>query len=305
MFKTVLIIPVAACIVLSACGRSTPTTVRVDPALASLIPSDTAVLVGAKLEKLRETEVYRKHFSEASIPRLDDFARDTGLDPRKDIWDVLFCSNGSDSGVLMARGKFPQSELEPRLEKEGATRTNYKGYSLFGNDQTAVFFMNASTAITGSTPVLKTIIDNRDRSSAGIPATLRPLVDSVPSDAQVWAVFNATGINLPFTGKGTAAIIEQLLKSVQNGSFSADLRKGFAFNATGNCTSDESAKQIHDLTKAAIGFGRLSTPNNQSDLLKVYDAIKVEQQNRTVNISADVPQDLVDRFIDTFVARRR
>jgi hypothetical protein len=306
MFKTALIASVAACcIALAACGRSTPTVVRVDPALATLIPSDTAILVGAKLEKLRETEVYRKHFSESSFPRLDEFARDTGLDPRKDIWDVLFCSNGSDNGVLMARGKFPQSELEPKLEKDGATRTNYKGYSLFGNEQTGVFFMNASTALAGSTSMLKHIIDNRDRSSGGIPEPLRPLVDSVPADAQVWAVFNATGINLPFTGKGTAAIIEQLLKSVQNGRFSADLRTGFAFTASGNCTSAESAKQIHDLAKAAIGFGRLSTPGNQPDLLKVYDAIKVEQQNNTVNISADVSQDLVDRFIDTFVAGRK
>ena len=36
---------------------------RVDPALATLVPADTAVLVGAKLDKLRETQVYQKHFA--------------------------------------------------------------------------------------------------------------------------------------------------------------------------------------------------------------------------------------------------
>lgn len=302
MRQTLLAISVCALAVSAACGRA-GSVVKVDPALAALIPSDTAVMVGAKLDKLRETEVYRKHFSETAIPRLDEFARDTGLDPRKDVWDVLFCSNASTSGVLMVRGKFSQGELEPKLEREGAVRMKHKGYNLFGNDETAVFFMNASTALAGSTPLLKTIIDSRDRPGGGVPAALRPLVDAVPADAQVWAVFNTAGINLPFAGKGTAAVLEQLLRSVQNGRFSADLRSGFAFDAVGNCTTDESAKQIHDLLKAAIGFGRLSTPGNQPELLQVYDAIKVSHGNRAVNITANVPQDLVDKFVDTFVAR--
>ena len=64
----------------------------VDPALATLVPADTAILVGAKLDKLRETPTYQKHFSQMSLPRLDDFARETGLDPRKDVWEVLFAS---------------------------------------------------------------------------------------------------------------------------------------------------------------------------------------------------------------------
>jgi hypothetical protein len=305
MRKTLLLLIVLAALLLSGCGRVGVVAPKVDPALATLIPADTAIMVGGKLDKLRETEVYKKHFSNVAIPRLDDFARDTGLDPRKDVWDVLFCSNGSNSGVLMARGKFTQGELEPRLEREGATRMKHKGYNLFGNEETAVFFMNASTALAGSTPVLRNIIDHRDQSGGGIPAPLRPLIDALPADSQVWAVFNSTGINLPFAGKGTAAVLEQLLRSVENGRFSADLRSGFAFDAVGNCTSDESAKQIHDLLKAAIGFGRLSTPNDQPELLKVYDAINVQRESQKVNITADVPQELVDKFIDTFVARGR
>jgi hypothetical protein len=291
---------------LTSCNKSsTSPGGRVDPALASLIPADTAVMVGAKLDKLRDTATYQRHFSQISLPKLDDFAKDTGLDPRKDVWEVLFCSNGRDAGVLMLRGKFSARELEPRLEREGATKTNYKGYSLFGDERNAVFFMNSSTAVAGSTPVLKTIIDNRDRSAGGVPAALKPLVEAAPANAQVWAVFDAANITLPFAGAGPLGNMDQILRSIQNGLFSADLSKGFDFQAAGSCTDDKSAKQIHDLLKGLIGIGRLSTSDKQPEMLKVYDAIKVAQQGSKVNISADVPQDFVDKFIDTFVARRK
>lgn len=302
----VVLMTIAITALMTGCGKSSNVAAeRIDPALASLVPADTAVMVGAKLDKLRDTPTYQRHFSQMSFPKLDDFAKDTGLDPRKDVWEVLFCSNGRDAGVLMLRGKFSTRELEPRLEREGAAKTNYKGYGLFGDERNSVFFMNASTAVAGSTPSLKTIIDNRDRTGSGVPAALRPLIDGAAANAQVWAVFDAANITLPFAGAGPFGNMDQILRSIQNGRFSADLAKGFAFQANGSCTDDKSAKQIHDLLKGLIGIGRLSTSDKQPEMLKVYDAIKVEQQGSKVNVSADVGQDLVDKFIDTFVARKK
>jgi hypothetical protein len=290
---------------LASCQRSTTTTaVRVDPALATLVPPDATLLVGAKLDKLRETAVYQKHFDQMPLPRLDDFAKQTGLDPRKDVWEMLFASNGS-WGVLMARGKFPTSELEPRLEQQGATRTRYKGYSLFGDDRNAAFFMNSSTAIAGSTPALKTIIDNRDRSSGGIPPALQPLVNLIPRASQFWAVFNGTLASLPFPNDSNLGNVNQFIRSVQNGRFSASLTNGLDFQASGTCDTGPGAKQIHDLLKGLIGMGRLSTPDNRPDLLKVYDSIDVQQQGNVVNVSASVPQDVVDKFLNTFVSGRK
>ena len=48
-------------------------------------------------------------------------------------------------------------------------------------------------------------------------------------------------------------------------------------------------------------MGRLSTLDNRLDLLKVYDSIDVQQQGNVVNVSANVPQDVVDKFLSTFV----
>lgn len=298
--RTTFAAALCAVALLSSCGKMTTTAVRVDPALSTLVPADTALLVGAKLDKLRETPIYQKHFSRLPLPRLDDFAKETGLDPRRDVWEILFASNGSQSGVLMARGKFTTSELEPKLEREGSTKTRYKGYNLFGDANNAAFFMNSSTALAGSTPVLKAIIDNRDRSGAGIPPVLQQQFSAIPAGSQFWAVFSGARMNLPFSSDSNLGNFNQFLRSVQSGRFSADLRSGLDLQASGACTTDQAARQIHDTLKGLIGLGRLNTPDNQPELLRVYDSIKVKQNGTILNLAANVPQDAVDKFLDAF-----
>ena len=202
----------------------------------------------------------------------------------------------------MVRGRFTLSELEPKIEKRGAARTRYKNYNLFGDQRTAVFFMNSKTALAGSTPVLHQIIDG---GSLGIPKTLQPLLASLPAGDQFWAVFNGSAIRLPVPDESNLGNLNRLARAVQTGAVGADLRSGLSLQAHGTCATDASAKQIRDTLKGFIGLGRLSTPDSQPDLLKAYDAIQVEQQGPLVNIAADIPQEIVDRFLTTFVDEKK
>jgi hypothetical protein len=51
-------------------------------------------------------------------------------------------------------------------------------------------------------------------------------------------------------------------------------------------------------------MGRLSTKSDQPDMLKVYDSIQVDQDQSSVKISAKLPQDLVDKFLQMWMQRR-
>jgi hypothetical protein len=97
----------AALLALAACKRTTPGAL-VDPALSTLIPADTTMLVGVRVEDLQKTPIYKKYLADRPVAALDDFAKQFGIDPRKDIWEVLFISTGKDSLVL-ARGRFPSA----------------------------------------------------------------------------------------------------------------------------------------------------------------------------------------------------
>ena len=296
------IVLIAACALAAvSCRKGDTQAVQVDPALATLVPGTTRLLVGTKLEKLRATPLFQKRFAGIPMPQLDKFAQDTGLDPRKDVWELLFSSNGKDNGVLMVRGKFAPTDMEPKLEREGAVRTKYKGYSLFGDGKTSMFFMNSSTALAGSTALIQNIIDNNNSGANGIPAALAPLVKGVPANAQFWAVFDGVLVDMPFREDSNLGNINTMIRSLENGWVAADLSKGLDLKAVGNCKTDDAAKQIHDALRGVIGIGRLSTPDDMPDLLKAFDGLKVQQQARVVSVNADVTQDVVDKVLDIFM----
>ncbi len=303
MLKRMLLL---ALIVAAGCRKPGPSTaVHIDPALATMVPADTQVLVGTRLDKLKATPLYQKRFAQAALPGLDQFARETGLDPRKDVWELLFASNGKDTGVLMVRGRFSPVDMEPKLERQGATRTRYKSYSLFGDDKRSMFFMNQSTALAGSTGSIQQIIDNLDSGANGIPPVLLPLVKELPAGSQFWAVFNGVLVDMPFREGTNLGNINNMIRSVDHGWVSADLTRGLDLRASGMCKSEESARQIHDALRGIIGLGRLNTPDSHPELLKAFDGIKVDQQGRALKVVADVAQDTVDSVLDVFTGSRR
>lgn len=285
--------------ILALAGCNKPTEgVKADPALQTLVPADTVLMVGTRLEALRKTPVYQKYLSGRQFPQIEEFSQRTGLDPRRDLWELLFVSNGKQ-GVLLGRGKFA-NEMEPRLEEEGAQRFGYKGFNLIGNDRGAVVFINSSTAAIGEIDALHSLIDQRE-TSHGPPPALAAMMKEIPAEAQFWAAYSGGSIKLPFDENSNLANMNKLVSYVQAGTLYFDLRTGLNGMAQGRCSSEAGAQQVHDALKAIVGLGRLSTPKEQPELLQVYDSIRVTQESRRVRLHIDVRQELADRFLGVWM----
>jgi hypothetical protein len=289
-----------ALLVSMSCARKIPVGPKIDPALATLVPDDTTLLVGTRLEALERTPVYQKYLADRTFPQVEDFAKQTGLDPKKDLWELLFVSNGKNN-VLLGRGKFA-NEMEPRLEKGGAKRFGYKGYNLIGDEKTAVVFISSSTAALGPTESLRFLLDQRG-TSKGPPAALAALMKDIPSDAQFWAAYTGGPVDLGFGGN--LANVTKLVSFIQTGSLYFDLRTGLNGVASGECSSDQSAEEVQGALKAIIGLGRLNTPANQPELQAAYDGLRVTLQDRRVKLYIDVPQNVVDQFLALWMGRKR
>ena len=292
----------ALLLVLAACQPKKSESLRIDPSLEALIPADTVFVVGANLDAIRETSVYQKLLSRVPLPQLDDFVRQTGLDPRKDLSQILSCSNGKH-GLLMARGKFNVADLESRLEAQGQKGFAYKNHRLFGSQQTAIVFWNASTAVAGTTDEVRSLIDRG--SGSGLPPALRDLVRTIPANDQIWAALTGglDAINPNVPRNSNLANVVGALKSVDTATIGMDLSKGFDFFADVACKTDRDAKFVHDMVKGIVGIGRLNTPDSKPELLKLYDAIQVTQQQTHARVTANISTDLADRFLDLWLKR--
>jgi hypothetical protein len=288
------------CLALAGCQARKSESLHIDPALESLVPADTVFVVGANLDAIRETQVFQKLLSRMPLPQLDEFTRRTGLDPRKDLSQILTCSNGK-TGLLLARGKFNPQEVESRLEANGAKQFAYKKYSLFGDERAAIFFLNASTAIGGPAAELRSIIDGTG--ARGLPPALRDLLRSLPAGDQIYAALTGglEGLNLTIPQDSNLGNVVSVLRAIDSATLGMDLHSGIAATAEVTSKTERDAKFVHDMVKGIVGLGRLNTPDSHPELLRLYDAIKVEQQQTHTKVTADIPADLADRFLDLWL----
>ena len=284
------------CIVLftlTACNSAETRLTGIDSTLIALVPPDSTMLSGIRMEAVRATALYQKMLAQKALPQLDNFARQTGFDPRRDVRELLIASNGND--VLMAaRGTFNLRAIE------GSTKSSYKGYTLYASESRAVGLVDSSTAVAGPLSAVRAALDRYKAGDRARPEELLARARQIPSENQVWSVSNGFENLLTMTipQEGNAANAGRILRSLENTTAAADFRTGVNGYINGLCRSDQDAKNLGDAARGLVGLGRLSVPENQPELLKLWDGIKVDQQQRTVKITFAIPQDLVDKLID-------
>ncbi|MGA2436401.1 MAG: hypothetical protein ABSG25_14080 [Bryobacteraceae bacterium] len=275
--------------ILTGCGGAQGQAVRVDPALLSLVPADTTMLAGLKLEALRGTAVWKRYVAGQPFSALDDLASETGLDLRTGAWEALVVSNGKTTEV-MARGDFAPQGLEPRPNRPGVTRTPYRGYTLIGDERGVVAFMNPSTAVAGPPSAVRAVIDQRGKS--GPPPALRELLRQIPKEDQIWIATTGGFPALP--DSGNAANLRRIASMVDSVVAGADLRSGLAAFATAACPGEIGAASLDAALRGFLVLGRLGTSSKQPELLRVFDGIKIEQRQNTVRVSVSISENVLE-----------
>jgi hypothetical protein len=291
----------ASVLALAACSHKQEGA-KVDASLNTLVPQDTVLLAGTRLEALLKTPVYQRNFANRQFSQIDEFAKRTGLDPRKDLWELLFISNGHQS-ELLARGKFGDEMMQPKLQKEGMQTFGYKGMTLVGNDRGALMAINPTTAALGDIESLHHFIDQRDVSH-GPPPAMTALLAEIPPAAQFWGAYAGGPIHLPLDDAGMLANVNKLLSTVQTGTVYFDLSTGISGVASATCANSEGAENVAGALKALIGLGRLNVPKSQPDLAQVYDMIRVTQESTRVKLYIDVPEAMADKFLRMWIGGR-
>lgn len=280
--------------------RRAPQGVRIDPALASMVPSDTVMLLGVNVESLRNTALYKNLLASSASLRINEFAERTGFNPSTDLWELLVAANRTDA-VVMARGKFSPQGLEPKPAVPGVQRMSYKGYTLLGDEKSAVLFVNATTAIAGSTPVLHSIVDRR-ATLGEIPAELNKRIQLLPPSSQIWAVA-VGGLPVELIPKsGNLSNLGRALAGMEVATLSVDLQSGLTLAAEADYRDERTARKTGDALKALLGIARLTTSDRERDLLQAMDSISVTQVGPAIKFTAQMPQDLVDKL--TVYARK-
>ena len=72
---------------------------------------------------------------------------------------------------------------------------------------------------------------------------------------------------------------------------------GIHLQADLTCISDQGAQRVRDALRGGLGLARLTTKDNQLDLLRLYDAVHIDQENSLIHVRADLASDLANKLL--------
>jgi len=293
-----LAVALASCACVVSCSKQTSSGVVVDQVYKPLIRPDTSVLAGMDLDKLKATPLYRRHEKAFNFPLLDASSQRLGFDPRRDIRDLVFASDGR-TGALLARGRFQPKDIEAKFQASGLQRKPYKSFTLLGDDQNSLVFLKGGVAVAGSSQAVRSELDFQEGGAGEIPEELQERLRSLRKDDQIWIVSRN---GLPFAGTPLRSDVQSALSNIvayiRGATAGLAVDNGAHLQADLTCVSPEGAQRVHDALRGGIGLARLSTKDSETDLLKLYDAIQVDQDRNLVRVHADVSGDVADKLLN-------
>lgn len=236
---------------MTGCSKTeAPKQVFLDPALAPLVPNDTTVMVGARVDKLAKTPAFQK-FTE--FRAVEDFSVQSGIDPATRLYQLIFVSNGK-RGAVLGRGKFTNGIIAPDLARKGAAESHYKGMAMYGDEKESMLFLNASTAVLGDTALIKSVADQEHTGT--FSAKIAGMLPGIPYEAQVWGVYGGgdVDVNLP----GNLANLQNVLKMLDSGMFYAVFDERAHVTAVGTAKSEESARDLKGALQALMALGKIA-----------------------------------------------
>ncbi len=302
MRKFSLVILLSVLLSSAGCGTRQSTGVAIDRAVRRMLPPDTRALAGIDVAALKNTEFYKREGGRLNVPALDSMAERMGLDPRRDISKMVAAWDGKKYLVIV-QGHFSPADLERRLTNAGAHETPYRKYKLVGDVTNSVVFLNSGLAAAGPLAALEPAIDRFEDGHGGVPESLQQQLDKISKGDQIWLA--STG-GLPFVEMQMRSDIESALSNIVNyvngSSEGIKVDSGLHLQAEISCVSEQGAKRVHDALRGVIGFGRLSTKDNETELLRVYDSIQVDQKRQVVDVRADLTGDLADALLNRFLS---
>jgi hypothetical protein len=302
MKRLLLVVSLAA--LFSSCS-SKQAGANLDPSFTLLIPADTTTIACVRIDLLQKTDIYKKYFADLILSSVDQLARQVGVDPRKNLWEVLYVSNGKHNAVL-GRGMF-SDESEPRLDnltKQGAKRFGYKGFNFVGDDDKAVLLISQTVVAAGDTLFLKQMIDSKEKST-GPPPALAALLKDIPHDMQLWGVYSGGPVDLPFALQGNLSNVQKFLELIQQGSYYFDLRTGLNGVVLGVAKNDQDSQQLEAALKGLLGLGRFSTPADPPGLQKLWDGFRVTREAGRVKLYVDQPEEMIGQLVNLMKTFRR
>lgn len=265
------------------------------------VPADSTVVAYADVRSIMDSDLRQQ--LKAAMPMhekgQEEFRTQTGIDIEKDIDYIVAAAAGTTpqaGGLIVARGRFNDTQLEGLALQHGGQVEDYKGKRLInspageGHHQMTLAFLEAGLVAIGTRATVQGAIDAQLTSHSIIAnAEMMDLVAEISNASNAWAVGRfdtiAQQANLP-------AEIAQRMPPVKWFAASGHVNGGISGTLRAEANDDPSAELLRRQVSGALAFGEMMAKSDPK-IAALVSSLQLSGSGKTVALSFTVPAELL------------
>ena len=299
--------------------------------LMALIPATAASLGWFGMAELRQSPIFELATADDGLleegeKALDSMVRETGIDPLKDIDEIVFgglvATDGQLHPVLIAAANFDRQGLASALaDRPSETYGDHTIYSVRDTDdepsedvedgnsdsgddssgETAasstvgrLVILDDHTLVMGADLGVRQVLEVAGgTASVRTNAAMMTLLEDVPAASQAWILFSKEAFedHLSQLPEG-APIPTQSLRNIEVLLVAAELSEEIRLEMRGRSSTPEDAKLLGDSISGLLAMGKMLLQSQEPELFAILDrAVRVESQTNEVSVHAHLTMD--------------
>lgn len=264
------------------------------------VPADSAVVAYADVRSIMDSELRQQ--LKAAMPMhgkgQEEFQAHTGIDIEKDIDYVVAAASGigeNPDGLVVARGRFNDTQLESLALQHGGQVEDYKGKRLVNSPannghQVSMAFLEPGLVAIGTKATVQRAIDAQLTShSITGNSEIMDLVKEIGSTSNAWAVGRfdtiAAQAKLP-------AEVAQRMPPIKWFAASGHVNGGIAGTLRAEALDEQSAELLRRQVSGALAFGEMMAKSDPK-IGALVNSLQLTGSGKTVAVSFTVPAELL------------
>lgn len=264
------------------------------------VPADSAVVAYADVRSIMDSDL-RQRLKEAMPMHgqgQEEFQAHTGIDIEKDIDYIVAAASGigdRPDGLVVARGRFNDTQLEALALQHGGQVEDYKGKRLVNSPannghQVSMAFLEAGLVAIGTKTTVQRAIDAQLSShSITSNSEMMDLVKEIGNSSNAWAVGRfdtiAQQAKLP-------AEIATKMPPIKWFAASGHVNGGISGNLRAEALDEASAENLRRMVSGALAFGEM-VGKSDPKVSSLINSLQLSGTGKTVAVSFTVPAELL------------
>jgi hypothetical protein len=270
------------------------------------IPRDATIVAYADVREIMASEIRQK--IRRAVPQSENgqaqFQDQTGINIESDIDSVVSSlqrlSDGTTAGLLVARGRFSDVNIEALMREHGAQVEEYNGKRVIENhdvppqvgDTVALTFLEPGLVAVGSGRAVRTAIDlQKSGENVTKNTELMDLMRSLDR-GNAWAIGRLDALRAD--GRLPEQIASQL-PAVTWFAVSSRVDSDIHGTVRADARDDEAANNLRDVVRGFLALAKLQA-GNKPELQTFVQSLELGGAGKTVALSFSIPGAVFDAF---------